>query len=447
VAIRRRIASAQASTGEIASEAMRKLSLGAAIVLAIACADSGKDSSATKADSSKTVTAQGVAAVDSAARQNTNFEPARTPAVLTRETFQFDSAMVDSAATYALSLDELRLLRGLVFGRHGRRFGDDAFIQSYLESQSWYVADSGFTNDRLNDMERRNLDIIRGAEATKHDRIMPGDLRYHRVGAITVAMLGEHTRPEWELLQTEIPAMHGEYFVWEDCGMSEEECKSEIQNYYEDRYWYRRDTAYRPASLTALEQATLDTIRLATMLDRKHSVAPGMMHLFQGIAMVPEALRGVSLHDLRLLRNEVFARHGRRFTTPWLRDHFQNYPWYTPRADFDIKELSEIERANIALITQREAEMHDELSTRELGPNYFFGLYLEDAARLRNEIFARHGRTFKDRKLQAYFASLPWYRPNPAYADSLLTPIERKNIASLVEYEEMARRGQRYPAA
>jgi hypothetical protein len=425
---------------------MNKLYLGAAVVLAIACADSN-DKSAAKVDSGKPGVVGQAAAVDSAARQNTNFEPARTPAVLTRETFQFDSAMVDSVATYALSLDELRLLRGLVFGRHGRHFSDDAFIQAYLESHAWYKADSGFTNARLNDMERGNLDIIRGAEASKHDRIMPGDLRYHRTGAITVAMLGEHTPPEWELLQTEIPAMHGQYFEEEHCGMGEEECKSELQKYYEDRYWYRRDTAYRAASLTELERATMDTIRLAAMLDRKLSVAPGMMHLFQTTAMVPEALRGVRLHDLRLLRNEVFARHGRRFTTAWLREYFQNYPWYKPRADFDIKELSEIERANIAVITQREAEMHDELSTRELDPYHFFGLYLEDAARLRNEIFARHGRAFKDRKLQAYFESLPWYRRNPAYSDSLLTPIERKNVASLLAYEEMARTGQRYPAA
>jgi hypothetical protein len=421
---------------------MHRLYLGAAIVLTIACADSAKKPGAS--DSGRPAVEK-VAAVDSAARQNTNFEPARTPAVLTRETFQFDSALVDSATTYALSLDELRLLRGLVFGRHGRRFADDAFIQTYLESQSWYVADSGFTNARLNDMERRNLDIIRGAEASKHDRIMPGDLRYHRTGAITVAMLGEHTQPEWELLQTEIPAMHGDHFPEDYC--YDDDCKSELQKYYEDRYWYRRDTAYRPALLTELERATMDTIRLAAMLDRKLSVAPGMMHLFQTTAIVPEALRGVRLHDLRLLRNEIFARHGRRFTTAWLREYFQNYPWYKPRADFDIKELSDIERANIVVITRREAKMHDELSTRELDPYHFFGLYLEDAARLRNEIFARHGRAFKDRKLQAYFESLPWYKRNPSYSDSLLTPIERKNVATLLAHEEMARHGQRYPAA
>ena len=423
---------------------MHRLYFGAAIVFTIACADS-KDRPAARVDSTRPAAAGQAAAVDSAARQNTNFEPARTPAVLTRETFQFDSAMVDSATTYALSLDELRLLRGLVFGRHGRHFSDDAFIQTYLESQSWYKADSGFDNARLNDMERRNLDIIRGAEASKHDRIMPGDLRYHRSGVITVAMLGEHTHPEWELLQTEIPAMHGDYFPEDIC--FEDDCRSELQKYYEDRYWYRRDTAYRAANLTELERATMDTIRLAAMLDRKLAVAPGMMHLFRATAIAPGVLRGVSLHDLRLLRNEVFARHGRRFTTAWLREHFQSYPWYKPRADFDIKELSEIERANIVVITQREAEMHDELSTRELSTNSFFGLYLEDAARLRNEIFARHGRAFKDRKLQAYFESLPWYKRNPAYSDSLLTPIERKNVASLLAYEDMARHGQRYPAA
>lgn len=425
---------------------MYKWCTGAAVMLTIACADSAKNT-VSNTDTAQSVVVEKVAAVDSAARQDTNFTPARTPAVIAMESFAFDGNRVDSATTYALSLDELRLLRGLVFGRHGRRFTDDAFIQSYLHSQAWYKADSSFTNASLNDVERDNLDLIRGAEASKHDRIMPGDLRYHRGSVITVAMLGEHTPPEWELLQTEIPAMRGSDFPDPDGEFLEEGYKSELQKYYDERYWYRMDTAYSPSMLTALEVATLDTIRLAMMLDEKRSVTPGMMHLFQKTPMTRSALNGIYLHDLRLLRNEVFARHGRRFTTAWLREHFQNYPWYQPRPDFDIKELSDVERANIKLITQREAEMHDELSTRELGMTHFFGLFAEDAARLRNEIFARHGRVFADRKLQAFFESFAWYQRNPAYSDSLLNANERKNIAVLIEYEAMARDGQRYPAA
>ena len=56
---------------------------------------------------------------------------------------------------------------------------------------------------------------------------------------------------------------------------------------------------------------------------------------------------------------------------------------------------------------------------------------LEDVRNLKDEIYARHGRVFKTTWLQSYFASLPWYQPNANYADSMLNPTERSNIAYL----------------
>lgn len=39
--------------------------------------------------------------------------------------------------------------------------------------------------------------------------------------------------------------------------------------------------------------------------------------------------------------------------------------------------------------------------------------FTEDDIRLaRNEIYARHGRLFKDQELQDYFNSMPWYEGN-----------------------------------
>ncbi|HYK20046.1 MAG TPA: YARHG domain-containing protein, partial [Pyrinomonadaceae bacterium] len=79
----------------------------------------------------------------------------------------------------SLSLDDLKLLRGIVFGRHGRVFKDSQ-IKSYLDDQPWFKANPDFKNSMLNDTERRNLDLIRIAEAAKHETIQPGDMRYWR---------------------------------------------------------------------------------------------------------------------------------------------------------------------------------------------------------------------------------------------------------------------------
>lgn len=58
----------------------------------------------------------------------------------------------------------------------------------------------------------------------------------------------------------------------------------------------------------------------------------------------------------------------------------------------------------------------------------------------RNEIYARHGRQFKDQALQAYFNSCSWYKPDASYnADNdaaYLNEIELKNAAFILEYEK-----------
>lgn len=56
---------------------------------------------------------------------------------------------------------------------------------------------------------------------------------------------------------------------------------------------------------------------------------------------------------LRVARNEIFARKGMRFNTPWLRNWFGRFAWYRPR--FDRVPLTPIERRNIELIRQAEA--------------------------------------------------------------------------------------------
>lgn len=56
----------------------------------------------------------------------------------------------------------------------------------------------------------------------------------------------------------------------------------------------------------------------------------------------------------------------------------------------------------------------------------------------RNEIYARHGRKFKDSELQAYFDSKQWYEGTIApedFSESVLSPIEKKNAAFIQKYE------------
>lgn len=63
----------------------------------------------------------------------------------------------------------------------------------------------------------------------------------------------------------------------------------------------------------------------------------------------------LSSSELRILRNTIYARHGRKFKSADLRNYFSGFSWYTPRYD-EISEssLSETERHNIMLIKKYE---------------------------------------------------------------------------------------------
>jgi YARHG domain len=326
-----------------------------------------------------------------------------------------------------LELYELKLLRGVVFGRHGRVF-KDRDIQGYLKDQPWYKPNPNFSNASLDETERANLDLIRELEADKHDQIEPGDLRWWQTKEMTEEKLGTHSSGEWHVLLAEVEAVHGKRF----------EDDPWLQQYFEDRYWYKADPAYSPRSLSATERKNIAAIEAAERKQRHAAISPGDMELFENRLISEEMLHGLSLYELRLLRNEIYARRGRQFKTEWLSQYFYSQPWYDPRDDKKEPELSDAEKKNIDTIVIYERKLKDSLSTQPIPAGLLEGMFLEDARKLRNEIYARHGKVFKDRWLQKYFASFDWYKPNPGYTDAALTAVERQNVAAIAAYEKKA---------
>src|SRR3712207_1609860 len=137
-----------------------------------------------------------------------------------------------------VDLWNLRLLRGVVFGRHGRVF-KDRDIQAYLKEQPWYKPNPAFTNAVLNQTEHANLDLIRELEAEKHEFIEPGDLRWWQTREMNEENLGTHSAAEWLILRAEVEAVRGKRF----------ESDPWLQQYFEERYWYKADPSYDARSL------------------------------------------------------------------------------------------------------------------------------------------------------------------------------------------------------
>lgn len=341
--------------------------------------------------------------------------------------FDFSKGSIKLGQIQAFDAYDLKLLRGLIFGRHGRVFKDGE-IQSFLEDQSWYKSNPEFANSLLNDLERRNLDIVRIAEAAKHETIQPGDMRYWRDRAIPTRKLGKHSAAEWKVLMAEVEAIHGKRFDDEPW----------LQKYFEERYWYLPREQYDPKKLTAIERKNIEILSGAQKKQRNVALLPGDMELFEHRTVSQQMLQGLSLHELRLLRNEIYARHGRMFRTPWLGQYFYSQPWYAPDENFKDEELSANDKLNVETIVKYENRLHEDLSTKPITRTLLDGLFLEDASQMRQEIYARHGKVFKEPWLQKYFSSFAWYTADVNFTEENLTEVEKKNIATIAAYEKRA---------
>lgn len=132
-------------------------------------------------------------------------------------------------------------------------------------------------------------------------------------------------------------------------------------------------------------------------------------------------VQGKSLRELSLLRNELYARHGRTFHKPYLIAYFGKLQWYRANPGYSADLLTENDLANLKLIEAEE---------NAIDPA---------ALRLRrNTVFARHGRKFESADLAEYFAKQPWYRPDAAYKDEVLTADDKFEIELVQEFEKRA---------
>lgn len=142
--------------------------------------------------------------------------------------------------------------------------------------------------------------------------------------------------------------------------------------------------------------------------------------------------------ELRIARNEIFARHGRIFVSPDLRAYFAKRSWYHPVAP--EVQITALEEQNVQFLRAAETSSdHAELTVARPQSDFLIadsdkriltradlaGFSKEQLRIARNEIYARRGRFFKSDDLKAYFSKFAWYKPytwNPG-----LTSIELAN--------------------
>ena len=147
-----------------------------------------------------------------------------------------------------------------------------------------------------------------------------------------------------------------------------------------------------------------------------------------------------------LARNEIYARHGYKFSNAQYADYFGQKDWYLA-GGFSKSSLNSIEWHNVDLIRKLEKQHQGNLTLQK--GDYIFPQSSKeiltqeqideiDASLLpyaRNEIYARHGYEFKKAKYARYFRKKSWYKPG-GFSASDLSTIEQRNIVLIRKTEE-----------
>lgn len=78
-------------------------------------------------------------------------------------------------------------------------------------------------------------------------------------------------------------------------------------------------------------------------------------------------LVGLTPWQLKVARNEIYARHGREFVHKDLTCYFNSKSWYKINPNFSESNLSTIENSNISVILNYEKEINSPLLEKDTG--------------------------------------------------------------------------------
>jgi hypothetical protein len=194
------------------------------------------------------------------------------------------------------TLRELTLMRNTIYARAGHPFRKK-WLHDYFAAQPWYKPLAKDDNSKVTKLDRANVVLIAQAEqGQKRD-----DLKKRRDDILARQRAGKAT-PEDDIELGILNTRLGQ--------------------------WVAAEAAAKPpADVSPLE----DPSQLAHLI----TVAQ---------------LSNLSRRDLRLLRNTIYARHGRAFKSMLLQQYFDNMEWYQVDPEFTDKRLSKIDTTNVRLI-------------------------------------------------------------------------------------------------
>ena len=123
--------------------------------------------------------------------------------------------------------------------------------------------------------------------------------------------------------------------------------------------WEKKSMAQEPSVankniLVSVDTSTSKKTYQENVSPTAQSVTPGRFPQASERFLTSNDVINLNKYQLKIMRNEIFARHGYIFKTPEMKSYFSQQTWYHGQYDNVNSMLSDIEKRNIDLIKMYE---------------------------------------------------------------------------------------------
>jgi hypothetical protein len=209
------------------------------------------------------------------------------------------------------TLRELALMRNTIYARAGHQFRKK-WLRDYFTAQPWYKPLAKDDGTKVTALDRANAARIAQAEEGQKRP----ELKKRRDDILAHQRAGKATADE----EIELGLLNTRLGQWVAAAAE----------------------AKPPADVSPLEDPS--------QLDHLITV---------------DQLSNLSRRDLRILRNTIYARHGRRFKSKLLQEYFDTMEWYKPDPAFAENKLTKVDVTNIRLVKSVEDTLGGSLTEDE----------------------------------------------------------------------------------
>lgn len=220
-------------------------------------------------------------------------KPSKLEAQVTRPLYY--DRKIEAKDLEGRSLREFSLLRNTIFARAGNQFRK-TWLDQYFRAQPWYKPLETMNRALLTKTDLENVERIVDAEQA----IKREELEKRRD-----ALLANPKRNELQAIELRLLSVRLGQWAGGEQG--------------------------KDPNRTPLEDPSL----LDKLLDLRN-------------------LKELSRRDLRILRNTIYARRGRSFSSPIISSYFHQMQWYEPKEQFKGSMLRDVDRKNIRIVRSLE---------------------------------------------------------------------------------------------